>query len=315
METNNTKKSESMVEKSLRFAAIDVGSNAVRLLLSRVFENGNQTFYKKESLIRMPIRLGDDAFTKTHISNAKAGKLVKTMQGFKYLLEAYEPIDYMACATSAMREADNGSEIVEEIRNQSGIDLRIVDGKKEAEIIFANHIETMLASSDSYLYIDVGGGSCELTTISQERENISASFKIGTVRLLEGLVEKSEWKEMKKWIKNLNQTSKPVSAIGSGGNINKIFRISGQKEGKPVSYKKLSKIYQQLQSYTYDDRIKILNLRPDRADVIVPACQIYLNVMKWAGVSKIFVPEVGLADGLIHILYEKYKGGQKGGNA
>ena len=315
MESNKTRKSESMVEKSLRFAAIDVGSNAVRLLLSRVFEDGHRTFYKKESLIRIPIRLGDDAFIKNHISDIKVEKLMKTMRGFKYLLEAYQPIDYLACATSAMREADNGSKIAEMIRNQSGIDLRIVDGKTEAEIIFANHIETILASSDSYLYIDVGGGSCELTIISQNQKNISASFRIGAVRLLEGLVQKSEWKEMKKWIKNLSQTSKPVSAIGSGGNINKIFRLSGQKEGKPVSVKKLSKICRQLQSYTYDDRIKILDLRPDRADVIVPACQIYLNVMKWAEIGNIFVPEVGLADGLIHILYEKYKGAQKDGNA
>ena len=290
MESNKTRKSENIVEKSLRFAAIDVGSNAVRLLLSRVFEDGHRTFYKKESLIRIPIRLGDDAFIKNHISDIKVEKLMKTMRGFKYLLEAYQPIDYLACATSAMREADNGSKIAEMIRNQSGIDLRIVDGKTEAEIIFANHIETILTSSDSYLYIDVGGGSCELTIISQNQKNISASFKIGAVRLLEDLVQKSEWKEMKKWIKNLNQTSKPVSV------------------------KKLSKICRQLQSYTYDDRIKILDLRPDRADVIVPACQIYLNVMKWAGIGKIFVPEVGLADGLIHILYEKYKATQKRGN-
>jgi exopolyphosphatase/guanosine-5'-triphosphate,3'-diphosphate pyrophosphatase len=308
MEISNTSKSESIVERSLKFAAIDIGSNAVRLLLSRVFEDGSRTYYKKESLIRMPNRLGDDAFTKNHISDLKARKLIKTMQGFKLLLESYQPIDYMACATSAMREANNGLIIAEKIQNQSGIDLRIVDGKKEAEIIFANHIETILASSDSYLYIDVGGGSCELTIISQNKKNISASFKIGAVRLLEGLVEKSEWKQMKKWIKNLSQSNIPVSAIGSGGNINKIFRLSDQKEGKPVNLKKLSKIYQQLQSYTYEDHIKILNLRPDRADVIIPACQIYLNVMKWARISKIFVPEVGLADGLIHILYEKYKG-------
>lgn len=291
----------------MRFAAIDIGSNAVRLLLSRVFENGTSAHYKKESLIRMPLRLGDEAFTRRRISGQKAEMLINTMIGFKHLIEAYQPLDYMACATSAMREVENGGEIVQQIKQRSGIDLQIIDGKTEAEMIYANHFEEKLDKTKSYLYIDVGGGSTELTFFPGGKAQTSFSFNIGTVRILENLVAEKTWQEMKRWIKKTVAGRENVVAIGSGGNINKIFSLAMQKTGKPLSYKKLREIYKSLDSYTYEDRIKILGLKPDRADVIIPASRIYTSVMKWGKISKIYVPEIGLADGIIHVLYEKHK--------
>jgi exopolyphosphatase/guanosine-5'-triphosphate,3'-diphosphate pyrophosphatase len=290
----------------VRFAAIDIGSNAVRLLLSRVFENGVLPHFKKESLIRMPLRLGDEAFTRRRISDQKAEMLVNTMIGFKYLIDAYQPLDYMACATSAMREVENSAEIVEQIKQRSGIELQIIDGKMEAEMIYANHFEEKLDKTKSYLYIDVGGGSTELTFFPGGKAQTSFSFNIGTVRILENLVAEKTWQEMKRWIKKTVANRENVVAIGSGGNINKIFSLARQKTGKPLSYKKLREIYKSLDSYTYEERIKVLGLKPDRADVIIPASRIYTSVMKWGKINKIYVPEIGLADGIIHVLYEKY---------
>lgn len=293
----------------MKFAAIDIGSNAVRLLLAKVFENGQETTFKKESLVRIPIRLGDDAFAQQLVSDQKADKLINTMIAFKHLMAAYQPLDYLACATSAMREAKNGDGVVKAIKEQSGIELSIIDGKKEADIIFSNHIAEKLDITHSYLYIDVGGGSTELTFFSKRDNNkmLSKSFNIGTVRILNDLVAKESWKEMKQWIKKNSKIFDKVSAIGSGGNINKIFRLSLKKENKPLSYKNLKEINSFLNSYSFEERIKILGLRPDRADVIIPAAGIYLSVMKWGKIKEIFVPQIGLADGLIHILYERYK--------
>lgn len=291
----------------MKFAAIDIGSNAVRLLLSRVIDNGNQPFFKKESLIRIPIRLGEDSFTHKRISEEKKNNLIKTMLGFKHLIYAYEAVDYIACATSAMREAENGKEIVANIKMETGINLEIIDGKSEADIINSNHIEKKLNQESSYLYIDVGGGSTELTLFSKNESITSKSFDIGTVRLLKNLVPKESWKEMKKWIKQNTADFQPLLGIGSGGNINKIFRLSGKSEKKPLNYKNIKEINDYLCTFTLEERIKVLNLRPDRADVILPAAEIYLSVMKWAKIKQMFVPQIGLADGLIHILYERYK--------
>jgi exopolyphosphatase/guanosine-5'-triphosphate,3'-diphosphate pyrophosphatase len=291
----------------LKFAAIDIGSNAVRLLLSRVIENGDHPMIKKESLIRIPIRLGEDSFTQKKISKEKHENLLKTMIGFKHLIEAYEAVDYIACATSAMREAVNGEEIVQQIKKQIGINLEIIDGKREADIINSNQIENKLGRNNSYLYIDVGGGSTELTLFSNNQSITAKSFNIGTVRLLGNLVSKKNWQEMKNWIKENTLKYQPLIGIGSGGNINKIFRLSRKKEGKPLSYKKIKEIYEFLKSYSLEERIKVLGLRPDRADVILPASEIYLSVMKWGKIKQMFVPQIGLSDGLIHILYEKYK--------
>lgn len=295
----------------MKFAAIDIGSNAVRLLLSRVIENGKYPIFKKESLIRIPIRLGEDAFVRKRISAEKAEQLVNTMRGFKFLIEAYQAIDYMACATSAMREAENGEDVVKEIMRPSGIKLDIVAGQKEADIIYANHFEERLDKNKSYLYIDVGGGSTELTLFSHNQSITSHSFNIGTVRLLHGLVPDSRWKEMKQWVQVIAPEFKPVIGIGSGGNINKMFKLSRIKTGKPISYKRLRELDKYLNTFSLDERIKILGLRPDRADVIIPAADIFTSVMKWAKINRMYVPEIGLSDGMIRLLYERHMANRK----
>lgn len=295
----------------MKFAAIDIGSNAVRLLLSRVIENGKYPIFKKESLIRIPIRLGEDAFVRKRISAEKAEQLVNTMRGFKFLIEAYQAIDYMACATSAMREAENGEDVVKEIMRWSGIKLDIVAGQKEADIIYANHFEERLDQNKSYLYIDVGGGSTELTLFSHNQSITSRSFNIGTVRLLHGLVPDSRWKDMKQWVQVIAPEFKPVIGIGSGGNINKMFKLSRIKTGKPISYKRLRELDKYLNTFSLDERIKILGLRPDRADVIILAADIFTSVMKWAKINKMYVPEIGLSDGMIRLLYERHMANRK----
>ncbi len=290
----------------MRFAAIDIGSNAVRLLLSRVIQQGDNPFIKKEALLRMPIRLGEDSFTSGRISDLKVRQLVSTMQGFKHLMDAYQPIAYMACATSAMREAENGPEIVQSVREQAEIELVIIKGDKEADIIYANHFEEKLDRDKSYLYIDVGGGSTELTVFANHQSITSNSFNIGTIRILHGLVKKHAWEEMKRWLKGVAPEFQPITGIGSGGNINKMFRLSGLKEGKPITRKRLNKLHAYLQTFSLDERIKIFGMRPDRADVIVPAGQIFTSVMKWASIEELYVPEIGLADGIIRMLYDKH---------
>lgn len=291
----------------LRFAAIDIGSNAVRLLFTDVFENGTFTQFKKSSLIRVPVRLGTDSFTRKNISDKTKDALLKTMMAFKYLLEVNQPVDYMACATSAMREARNGKDIVNEIKQQTGITVEIIDGEREAEIIFSNHIAESLSQLISYLYLDVGGGSTEVTLFSNNKRITSKSFNIGTVRMLENSVLESEWEKLKTWLSENTEQYGSIACIGSGGNINTVFKMSQKKEGTPLSFKDIKYTYELIKSYSYDDRIKILNLKSDRADVIIPALEIYLAIMKWIHSSKIYVPVIGLLDGIVHVLYEKYK--------
>jgi exopolyphosphatase/guanosine-5'-triphosphate,3'-diphosphate pyrophosphatase len=300
------------MDSHLKFAAIDIGSNAVRLLLSGVFEDGYSATFRKMSLVRMPIRLGDDAFTQKCISDGKISQLVKTMIGFRHLIESFQPLDFMACATSAMREAENGPQICERILKDTDIKIEIIDGKKEAQIIFKNKSADMFGGNDAYLYVDIGGGSTEITLFSQGQIIAAGSFNIGTIRLLEGLVSKAYWKKMRQWLKNYSAPYSSMAAIGSGGNINKVFRLANCKNGKPLSENKMMKVRRFLKHFTVAQRIKELALRPDRADVIIPALDIYLKIMKWTGVRKIYVPQVGLADGIVHILYEKYKASRTG---
>jgi exopolyphosphatase / guanosine-5'-triphosphate,3'-diphosphate pyrophosphatase len=291
----------------LVFAAIDIGSNAVRLLFENVFEEKNKAIFKKGSLIRLPIRLGEDAFLHGIISDEKIEKLVKAMKAFKNLLEVYQPVDYLACATSALRNSENSEDIVKIIKNETGIKINIISGQSEAEIIYSTHIAEEINSGKSYLYIEVGGGSTEITLFSNNQRVFSKSFPIGTVRILHNLVDKNAWDEIKKYLKEQITVSKSLSGIGTGGNINFIFKLLLKKETEPVSIKELKKIYNFIDSYSLDDRIKVLGLRPDRADVILPALEIYLSIMKSAGISDIYVPNIGLADGIIHLLYEKYR--------
>lgn len=292
---------------SYRFAAIDVGSNAVRLLLATVLEpQDGDPIFLKESLVRMPIRLGADTFVAQAISEAKAAQLVQFMQGFRSLMDAFGAIDYLACATSAMREASNGPELVERIREASGIDLRIILGAEEGSIIAANRIEEQLDAQKSYLYIDVGGGSTELTVRNRGGRDLSQSFDVGTVRLLHDTVQPGDWSEMKKWLRK-NVRGRPTIAIGSGGNINKAIRMSRRKPGQSISLGELAELRESLLEVSLLDRIRLLKMRPDRADVIVPALQIYVSAMKWAGAKKMLVPQFGLSDGLIHLLYERHR--------
>jgi exopolyphosphatase/guanosine-5'-triphosphate,3'-diphosphate pyrophosphatase len=289
-----------------RFAAIDVGSNAVRLLLSAVFPTDDQPYFKKISLIRMPIRLGEDAFINHKISKIKARQLMDTMMGFKCLIEAYRPVDFRSCATSAMREAKNGVTICNRIQRETGVNLQIIDGRQEAQILLANQAPNGLPPRSANLFVDVGGGSTEITLFSQ-RKTMSLSFDIGTVRILDGLVKEKQWRQMRAWVKEQSSPYRTVTATGSGGNINKIVKLAKGKNGKSVTLKKIRKIRTLLNTYTEKERVTELGLKPDRADVIIPAMQIYVSVMKWSGTKKIRVPQIGLADGLVRMMYARYQ--------
>ena len=295
----------------MKFAAIDIGSNAVRLLIGNVYESPNGPIFKKADLVRIPLRLGEDAFPHKKIFDDKIKKLVVAMKAFRQLLDFYEVDDYKACATSAMREASNAIEIVKLVSQEAGIAIEIIDGKTEAQIIYANHIIEKLNEECNYLYVDVGGGSTELTLFSQKQLIISKSFNVGTIRFLNDIVNKELWAEFKDWIKKETKKHQPIIAIGSGGNINKIFKMSRKKQNRPMSFKKLSDLHEFINSYSLQERIEILGLNPDRADVIVPAAKIFLSVMKAAEIKQIYVPQIGLVDGLIHLIYENHSAKNK----
>ena len=289
----------------LRYAAIDIGSNAVRLLIADI-TLGNQRYqFKKNTLIRVPLRLGDDAFLNCEISERKIDDMVKTMTAFKNLMDVYQVTHYIACATSAMREAQNGKEIVKLIKRKANINLEIIEGQREASIIAANHIEETLDENRGYLYIDVGGGSTELTVFINRKMLASKSFNIGTIRILDNQDKPETWEEMKDWVKVHTKNYKNLAAIGTGGNINKLFRMSDEKDGHPLSFTKLKNLYNDLNSYSLKERISVFKLNADRADVIIPASEIYLTLMKWTAIKQIYVPRVGMVDGIINLLMEE----------
>ena len=289
----------------LRYAAIDIGSNAVRLLIADINKTEYGYSFKKNTLVRVPLRLGDDAFLDHHISDRKVADLLKTMAAFKNLMDVYHVDKYLACATSAMREAGNGADIIKKVKETAGIDLEIIEGQREANIIYANHIEEELDENKTYLYIDVGGGSTELSVFVKGVPEASRSFNIGTIRMLDNQDKEETWDEMKDWVKEHTKAYKHLAGIGTGGNINKLFRMSDEKENAPLSLQKLNAMYNKLTSYSLKERINTLGLNPDRADVIIPACEIYLTLMKWTGIKQIYVPKVGLADGIIKLLIEE----------
>jgi exopolyphosphatase/guanosine-5'-triphosphate,3'-diphosphate pyrophosphatase len=287
-----------------KYAAIDIGSNAMRLLISNIVEQeGAPSQFNKSALIRVPIRLGQDAFTVGEISEENISRMIDAMNAFQLLMKVYKVEKYKACATSAMREAYNGKEVAATILEKTQIDIDIIDGKNEAAIIASSDLHTLLRTDQTYLYVDVGGGSSEFSLFSEGKMVASKSFKNGTVRLLNNMVNEVVWEEIEKWIKNITQDYDNIILIGSGGNINKIFKLSGKREDKPLSYVYLSAQYQYLSSLTYEQRVAELGLNTDRADVIIPATQIYLNAMKWSGARQIYVPKIGLADGIIKALY------------
>lgn len=292
----------------MKLAAIDIGSNAARLLITEVTESEKGTpLFNKLNLVRVPLRLGFDVFETGEITKAKINKVVETIKAYKHLISIYDVHYIKACATSAMRDASNAQDILRKVKLETGIDIKIISGDEEASYIYENHIAENLATDHSYLYIDVGGGSTELTFFAKGKLVFKESFNIGTIRLLKGLVMEKQWEEMKEFIKLGTKGYDDMIAIGSGGNINKVFSLSKRKEGKPLSLELLKDYYKEFGNFTVKERMRIYNLREDRADVIVPALQIYVNVMRWTGIEEIFVPKIGLADGLVHMLYDEVK--------
>lgn len=289
----------------LRYAAIDVGSNAVRLLIADITHSENGFGFKKNTLVRVPLRLGDDAFLDHKISARKIEDLIKTMQAFKNLMDVYQVTKYLACATSSMREAQNGLEIIQMIQEKANVDLEIIEGQREANIIYANHIEDDLDIKKNYLYIDVGGGSTELSVFVNKVPVASKSFDIGTIRILDNQDKEETWEEMRLWVKEQTKYHKNLAGIGTGGNINKLYKMANEKEGMPLTFLKLKSLYNQLNSHSLKERIQIFNLNPDRADVIIPASEIFITLMKWTGIKQIHVPRVGMADGIINLLIEE----------
>lgn len=290
----------------MRLAAIDIGSNAARLLISEVniTPTGKPEFIKL-NLVRVPLRLGFDVFESGEISKSKVGMIMQTVKAYKHLLNAYNVKFTKACATSAMRDARNAADIIRKVKLETGIEIEVITGEAEASLIYENHIAENMDSDESYLYIDVGGGSTELTFFTDGKLIFKQSFNIGTIRLLKDMVTEAGWDAMKDFIKNKTKGYHHITAIGSGGNINKIFSLSKRKEGKPLTLDMLKEYYKEFSAFTLEERISVYKLREDRADVIVPALQIYINVMRWADTEEIYVPKIGLADGLIQHLYEE----------
>ena len=292
--------------KQKTYAAIDIGSNAIRLLISTITEKeGMETNFRKTSLVRVPIRLGADVFLKQKVSDKNRLRVIDTMHAFSLLMKSHGVEKYKAYATSAMREAKNALEIARTVQENTGIEIEVIDGSHEAAIIAATDLHALIQNDCNYLYVDVGGGSTEYTMYSNGKTIASRSFKVGTVRMMEDLVEHKTWEEMQQWVKETTRDYKDIDLIGSGGNINNIFKTSGKKEGKPLSLKYLKDYDEKLNSYTYEERITELDLKNDRADVIIPASKIYVNSMKWAKANWIYVPKIGLADGIIKSLYNE----------
>ena len=292
----------------MRLAAIDIGSNAARLLITEVITNEKkEPVFNKLNLVRVPLRLGFDVFEYGIIPKEKIGMMLQTMKAFKHLMNAYGVTKVIACATSAMRDAKNAADIIRKVKLETDIAIEVISGDMEAGIVFENHIAETLDKDHSYMYIDVGGGSTELSFFSNGVLNFKESFNIGTIRLLQDMVNEKTWEVMKEIIKTVTKGQKEVMAIGSGGNINKVFSLSKRKEGKPLGLDLLKDYHRELSSVTMEERMRLYNLRPDRADVIVPALLIYINAMRWAGANEIYVPKIGLVDGLVKHLWEEVK--------
>lgn len=290
----------------MKLAAIDIGSNAARLLIVEITNDkyGNPVF-NKLNLVRVPLRLGFDVFDSGEISKEKRGMILQTMKAYTHLIKAYGVTDTIACATSAMRDASNSNDIIRKIKMETGLNIEVITGEFEASLIYENHVAETMDTDHSYLYIDVGGGSTELTFFAEGKLIFKQSFNIGTIRLLKDMVTDSKWTEIKDFIKNKTKGYKKIVAIGTGGNINKVFSLSKKKDGKPLNIELLKDYCKEISSFSLEDRINVYKLRPDRADVIVPALQIYINIMRWSDAEEIYVPKIGLADGLIQHLYSE----------
>lgn len=288
-----------------KYGGIDIGSNAIRLLVVTVTTMDDKPpRFKKTSLVRVPIRLGADVFLNGAISKVSIDRMIDAMSAYGLLLKNHNVLRYRACATSAMREASNGAEVVARIREATGIQIEIIDGEIEADLIAATDFGHFIGTEKAFLYVDVGGGSTEFTLYSEGRVIVSRSFKLGTVRILNDMVRESMWDEVKAWITEVTAGYDKINVIGSGGNINSIYTNSGKKLGKPLSYFFLVNYFELLKSMTYHERIYELEMNPDRADVIIPATKIYLSAMKWSRAKNIYVPKIGLADGMVKRMYQ-----------
>ena len=288
-----------------KFAAIDIGSNAIRMLVANVLlEDEQPKQFHKNSIVRVPIRLGQDSFTVGEISSKNLKRMIRAFKAFKQIMKVHGVSHYKAYATSALREASNTDWVVKTIKEKTGIKVQVIDGRKEAEIISTNtSLQSKAMSYKTYLYVDVGGGSTEFSIIRNGEQKASKSFKLGTVRLLNNLVSDRVWSEVKQWVVSHTKDYEKIAVLGTGGNINKLIKLTGTKDGKPLSLVALSSIYHQLESLSYEERILQFELNPDRADVIVPATQIYLRAMGWCGAKRIYIPKAGLADGMIQEIF------------
>lgn len=288
----------------MKLAAIDIGSNAIRFQVSTVLDSSPNILFKKLEYIRFPLRLGHDVFSKGRISEKSIVKFKKLMRAFRLLIELYEVNDYMFCATSALRESENGVDLVYQVQDEIGVTIHIIDGNREAELI--NRAINSYLTNKTYLHIDVGGGSTELNLYFEGNKIKTRSFKIGSVRILEHNDLPVMWEDMERWVReNIKKSYGKVTAVGTGGNISKIFDLAKMKPGKTISIKKVKEVLSIIESHSIEDRIYKLQMNPDRADVIIPATDIYIKVMEWSRASNILVPEVGLKDGVMYYLYEK----------
>ena len=293
--------------KVKKLAAIDIGSNAIRILISNVVQvEGEHPVFMKSEMIRVPIRLGEDSFTVGEISPKNIKRVVKAMKAFKLIMKINGVKNYMACATSALRESNNADELIAKVKKKAGIKIELIDGKKEAEIISHTTILANQGHNSNYLYVDVGGGSTEFSVLKKGKRIVSKSFKAGTVRMINNMVNDKVWLEIEKWIKMNTKGIEKIQLLGSGGNINKVFKLSNIKDGNPLTYFNLNFFYQDLKKLSYEERILRYNLNLDRADVILPALDIYLKALKWSGATKVFVPKIGLSDGMIKMMYKKH---------
>ncbi|MFL2590876.1 MAG: exopolyphosphatase [Flavobacteriaceae bacterium] len=289
-----------------KFAAIDIGSNAIRLLITNIIiKKGFPTKFIKSSIVRVPVRLGQESFTIGEISSKNVSKIVQTIKAFKHIIKVNDVKSSLAFATSALREANNSKEIIKEVKKKTKLEIEVIDGRKEAKIISLNNFFEFLNKNRIFIYVDVGGGSTEFSIIENGKRKNSKSFKIGTIRMINKITSEDVWNQIRIWIKtNIRQHSK-IALIGSGGNINKIFKIAGVLDSRPLTLIKLNSIYKSLIKMSYEERIINFDLNPDRSDVIIPAAEIFLKALEWSGSSEIYVPKVGLADGMVRFLYKK----------
>jgi len=287
----------------MKIAAIDIGSNAARMQISSVLHDKKKISFKKVEYVRFALRLGMDVFNTGKITYESEARIKKLLMAYRLLMELHEVDAYMICATSAMREAENGSNIVERIKNELGMEIHLIDGEKEAELI-NNVIIAVLENDKTYLHIDVGGGSTELNIYKGRIKIAAKSFKIGSVRLLEHKEAPDVWRKMKAWVNENTPEHEEVIAVGTGGNISKLFNMIENKPDGRASLEELERKRNYIDQFTLEERINLLQLNADRADVIVPASDIYISVMKWAEANQIIVPDLGLKDGILLLVYE-----------